>query len=100
MSMADRIHLNEESRVHPGELGHGEFGHEVRRLALDAHRILRRPDSSLDDLIDLHGRVFHLLRQERGARSGGIGRWLLAVRQEIGVKLESWSVEDLESCVA
>ena len=46
------------------------------------------------------GAVFYLLQEVRGAQSSAIGRWLLAVRREIGVKLQCWSLEDLESSVA
>ena len=98
--MVHGIHLNDESRV-AGEFGAGDFGRRVRRLALDAHRILNHPDSPLDELIALHSsRVFYLLQEVRGAQSTAIGRWLLAVRREIGVKLQCWSLEDLEALVA
>ena len=30
----------------------------------------------------------------------GIAPWLLAVRQQLGARLQSWSVEDLEAEVA
>jgi hypothetical protein len=98
--MEHGIHLNDESRVGVGEYGAGDFARRVRRLALDAHQILNHPDSSLDELIALHSRVFYLLQEVRGAQSSAIGRWLLAVRREIGVKLQCWSLEDLESSVA
>jgi hypothetical protein len=93
--MADGIHANDEGRHHPDD-----FGRRVRRFALDAHRILGRPDSPLDELIELHARAFHLLDEVPGTRASGILGWLLAVRQRIGARLQSWSVEDLEFLLA
>jgi hypothetical protein len=69
-------------------------------LALDAHRVLGRPDSPIDELIGLHWRAWHLLREAPRVGSSEVRRWLLAVRHEIGAKLQSWSVEELESLVA
>jgi hypothetical protein len=89
------------SRVHPGRFDAESFARGVRQLSLDAHDILSRPDSPLDELIGLHWRAWHLLREAASVGSGEeVCRWLLGVRQEIGAKLQSWSVEDLESLVA
>jgi hypothetical protein len=90
----------DESRVQSGGFDPDEFARSIRRLALDAREVLGRPDSPLGELIRLHGRVFRLLQEVPGPRATGILRWLLAVRQRIGAKLQSWSVEDLESLVA
>ena len=92
--------MHDENGVGSSDLDAGDFGPRVRQLTLDAHQILNRPDSPLDDLIGLHRRVFCLLDEARGVRSSAIRRWLLAVRREIGVRFERWSVEDLESLVA
>jgi hypothetical protein len=88
------------SRVHPGGPDPDEFARSVRRLALDARDVLGRPDSTLGELIGLHGRLFRLLQEVPGTRATGIGPWLLAVRQRIGARLQSWSIEDLASRVA
>ena len=98
--MAHRVHVDDESRGGRGELDAGDFGRSVRWFALDAHDVLSRPASRLDELIGLRGRAFHLLNEVPGARATGILCWLLAVRQEIGARLQSWSVEDLESLIA
>lgn len=90
----------DEGRVQPDGSDPGEFARGVRRFALDAREILGRPESTLGELIGLHGRVFHLLQGVPGTRTTGILPWLLAVRQQIGARLQSWSVEDLESRVA
>jgi hypothetical protein len=98
--MVHGIHLNDESRVGRNESEAGEFGRMVRRFAQDAHRILRCPDSRPDELFELHARVFNLLRQAPGTGSSGIRRWLLSVREEISVRLQSWSAKELEFWVA
>jgi hypothetical protein len=77
-----------------------DFGKRVREFARDAHRILKRPDCHADDLIVLHKRLWFLLREAPGSPSSAIARWLLAARQEIAAKLQSWSVEELEALVA
>jgi hypothetical protein len=90
----------DESRVQAGGPDPEEFARSVRRFALDAHNVLCRPDVTLGELIGLHGRVFRLLQAVPGSRATGIRPWLLAVRQRIGARLQSWSVEDLASRVA
>ena len=69
-------------------------------MAQEAHRIFKNPDSPIDELIELHARVFDLLNEAPGVRLSGIRQWLLAVREEIGVRLQCWSAEHLESLVA
>ena len=39
------------------------FTRGVRQLALDAHLIMRRRDSPLDEVISLHRRAWHLIRE-------------------------------------
>jgi hypothetical protein len=51
---------NDEGQTYPDE-----FGRRVRQLTLDSHPILRRPDTSLDELIGLHERVLHLPGEAR-----------------------------------
>jgi hypothetical protein len=77
-----------------------DFGRRVREFARDAHRILPRPDCHADDLIGLHRRVWFLLREAPGSPSSAIARWLLAARQAIAARLQSWSAQELESLVA
>jgi hypothetical protein len=98
--MSNGLHEADESRGHPGGFDAESFARGVRRLALDARDILGRPDSTLDELIGLQGRAWHLLREAPRAGSIEVCRWLLAVRQVIGSRLQSWSVEELESLVA
>jgi hypothetical protein len=74
-----------------------DFRRRLRGLARDAHQILNRPDSSMDDLIALHSCVWFLLGEASGSQSTAIRQWLLAVRQAIAVKFQSWSPDELES---
>jgi hypothetical protein len=90
----------DENRVQPGGPYADEFAGSVRRLALDAREVLGRPDSTPGELIALHGRVSRLLQEAPGTRATGIAPWLLAVRQRIGARLRSWSMEDPASSVA
>jgi hypothetical protein len=100
LSMSRGVLEVHDSRVRPGGFDPDEFARSVRRLALDAHHVLSRPDSRLGELIRLHGRVFHLLQGAPGTRTTGILPWLLAVRELVGTRLQRWSVEDLESRLA
>jgi hypothetical protein len=97
--MVDEVHVNDESRAGRGQSDAGDYGQRVRRLAEDAHRISQSPDSPIDELIELHARVFHLLNEAPEVRLSEIRRWLLAVREEIGGRLRAWSLEELESLV-
>ena len=90
----------DESRVLPGGSDTGEFARSVRRFALDARDVLGRPDCTLGELIGLHGRVCRLLQEVPGTRAAGIAPWLLAVRQRIGARLQSWPADERESSVA
>jgi hypothetical protein len=98
--MPNRILEVDRSRAQPGGFDQDEFARSVRRFALDAREVLGRPDSPLGELIGLHRRVWHLLQEVPAAPATGLRRWLLAVRQRIGAKLQAWSLEDLESLVA
>jgi hypothetical protein len=84
----------------PGGFDPDDFGRRVRQLACDAHRILGCPDSPIDDVIRLHGRVWTLLREAPGPRLSGVHRWLMAARQLIADRLHRWAAEELESLVA
>jgi hypothetical protein len=98
--MSRGIPKADASRVQPGGPDPDEFARSVRRFALDARDVLGRSDSTLGELIGLHGRLFRLLQEVPGMGPVGIAAWLLAVRQRIGARLQSWSVEDLEARVA
>lgn len=89
-----------EDRIRPCGLDPDEFARSIRRFALDAHDVLSRSDSRPGDLIWLHRRVFHLIEGAPVAQADGILTWLLAVRQRIGARLQSWSLEALEARVA
>jgi hypothetical protein len=90
----------DEGRVQPGGSVADEFARSVRQFALDARDVLERPDSTPSELIELQRRAVRLLREVPGARTTGIAPWLLAVRQRIGARLQSWSMDDPASSVA
>jgi hypothetical protein len=98
--MVHGVHGNDESRAGRSESDAGDYGRRIRRLAQDAHRILKCPDSPIDQLIELHTRVFDLINEAPGVRLSGIRRWLLSLREEIGARLHAWSLQQLESSVA
>jgi hypothetical protein len=74
----------------------GEFAGGVRRFAIDARRALGRPESSIDELIDLHWRAWALLRQAPDEHAAGIHDWLLAARRAIADRLHHWAAEELD----
>jgi hypothetical protein len=98
--MANGFRETDAGRDETGEIDPEVFGRQVRQFALDAHRVLRRPDSPVDEVIDLHRRVWYLLHQAPGAQTTAISRWLQVARQAIAARLRAWVVEDLESLVA
>jgi len=98
--MVEGVKENHKISSGDGKLDPDEFSRRVRQFAIDARRILNCPDSPIDEVIELHGRVWTLLHEAPGAHSSGIRRWLLAARRTIGQRLQSWAAEDLESLVA
>ncbi len=98
--MVDGVHVIDESRWGLGGFEPDDFGSRVREFALDAHRVLNRPDSPIDEVIRLHRRVWYLLRDTPGARSNEIRRWLLAALRAIDARILARSFTELESWVA
>ena len=82
--------------------GHGgldpeELARRIRQLAIDAHRILTRPDTSIGEVSGLRRRVRVLLRETRGGlRATEIDRWLRAAQRAIEAELHLGPREDLE----
>jgi hypothetical protein len=77
-----------------------DFARRVRGFALDAHRILSRPDGPIDEAIELHRRAWSLSQEVSEARMTDLHRWLVAARREIATRLHRWAAEELESLVA
>jgi hypothetical protein len=67
----------------PGSVDAGQLARAIRRLAVDAHRALRRPDASDGELLALRRRTEVLLRAARGSRQGEIRRWLRCARRAL-----------------
>jgi hypothetical protein len=61
----------------------GQFARAIRRLAVDAHRALQRPDASDGELLELRRRSEVLLRAARGSRLAEIRRWLRSARRAL-----------------
>lgn len=98
--MADRVNVSQESRGNLGEFDLDDFGRRVRQFALDAHRLLNRPDSPIDEVIRLHRRAWYLLRDSTAARLSEIRRWLLAALRAIDSRIIASSFMELESWAA
>jgi hypothetical protein len=99
VSMGETVHGTKAKVRFDDGFDPDDFGRRVRECAVDAHRILKRPDSPTDELIALHRRGWFLLCEAPGSQSTPIRRWLLATRQAIAAKLQSWSAAFLELSV-
>ena len=86
-------------RGRPGDDDAGDFGGRVRRFALDARRVLDRPDTPPDEVMGLYLRASFLAREAPGGPSSEIHRWVQAVRRQLGARMRALSPEDLESWV-
>jgi hypothetical protein len=73
----------EEGAGSPEGMDAAQFARAIRRLAVDAHRALRRPDASDDKLLELRGRSEVLLRAAGGARQGAIRCWLQSAQRTL-----------------
>jgi hypothetical protein len=73
----------------PRALDPEEVARRVRQLAVDAHRILNHPDTTVEELIALRRRFKELLRAGRGSQPTEIERWLRSAQQEVDAKLLS-----------
>lgn len=98
--MADGTRDDARGRDASGRFDAEGFARRIREFAPDAHRVLRRPDSPLGELIRLHGRVIRLLVEATGTGSSGIFPWLLAVEQRIGERLPCGPIDDGACLVA
>jgi hypothetical protein len=98
--MADGVHGNDEIARLLAGVDLDDWGRRVRQFAIDAHRILGRPDSPVDEVFGLHRRAWLLVREASVEPSSGLCRWLLEARRAIDVRLHRWAVEEMESLVA
>jgi hypothetical protein len=99
-AMANRFSETDPRRDKTGGIDAEDLVERVRRFAHDAQRVLSRPDSPIDEMIDLHRRAWSLLDESGGAQTAGISRWLRSVRDVIAARLRAWAVEELDSLVA
>jgi hypothetical protein len=77
-----------------------EFHRQAWRFALDAHDVLIRGDGAIDDVIELHRRLWTLLHDAPGGRQGATAQPLLAARRAIAARLLRWAEQDMDSLVA
>jgi hypothetical protein len=98
--MSNGLHEGDANGVVSGGFDPDVFARRVREVALQIHRVLRRPDGPIDDVFDLHRRVWGLLGEAPGPQTTGVYRRLLAARQAIADRLHRWATEELDSLVA
>ena len=77
-----------------------DFVTRLRMFAFEAHQVLRLPDRSFDDLMDVHWRAWSLLHEARGKHGPEIDRWILVTRQAITAWLNEPAMEAVAAGVA
>jgi hypothetical protein len=87
--MAERTSQFCPARRIAGRLDSDEFAREIRQLAIDLHRSLTRPDTTIDQLTGLKRRFEELLDQTHEPRAAEINRWLCSGHRMIVAKLHS-----------
>ena len=98
--MSSGVDEPHNGRCYAGAVDAAEFGRSIRRFALDAHRMLRRPDSSSEELIGLQRQAWRLLGEASFPHATEVRRWLVAARRAIDGRLHPGLVEEPESLVA
>ena len=73
----------EEDAGSPEGMDAEQFAWAIRRLAVDAHRALQRPDALDGELLELRSRSEVLLRAARGLRQAEIRRWLRSAQRAL-----------------
>jgi hypothetical protein len=93
--MAERTSQFCQARRIVGRLDSDEFAREIRQLAIDLHRSLTRPDTTIDQLAGLKRRFEDLLDQTHELRAAEINRWLCSGHRMILAELHSEPVHGL-----
>jgi hypothetical protein len=70
---------------------------EIRRLAIDAHRTLNRPEATTGELVELRRRLRGLLCAARGWHLTEIERWLRSAERRLDARLVSGLAVEVES---
>jgi hypothetical protein len=73
----------EEGAESPVDMDAEQFAWAIRRLAVDAHGALQRPDAPDGELLELRRRSEVLLRAARGSRQAEIRRWLRSAHRAL-----------------
>src|SRR5262249_48306511 len=87
-------------RSEPASLDAEELAREIRRLAVEAHRSLSRPEARTGELTELRRRFQELLRVARGSQLTEIERWLWSAHRALDARLLSGLVVALEPTVS
>ena|SRR6516165_454385 len=80
----------------PGSLDAEEMAGAFRRLAIEAHRTLNRPEATTGELVGLRRRLRGLLRAARDSHMTAIERWLRSADRMLDARLISGLVVELE----
>jgi hypothetical protein len=87
-------------RWEPANLDAEELAREIRRLAIDAHRTLNRPEARSGELVELRHRLRGLLRVVQGSRLTAIELWLWSAHRAVDARLLSGLVGEPEPTVS
>ena len=87
-------------RSEPDTVDAKELARQIRRLAVEAHEILNRPDTTTGELTKLRRRFRELLRAARGSQLTAIERWLWSAHRAVDARLLSGLVGELEPTVS
>ena len=81
----------DQQRSEPGIRDAEGLARAIRRLAIEAHEILNRPDARIEELIKVRRQFQELLRETRGLSSQPteLDRWLRSAHRAIEAKLLS-----------
>ncbi|HZW34010.1 MAG TPA: hypothetical protein VFF52_25020 [Isosphaeraceae bacterium] len=90
----------DQRRSQPETFDAGEFARSIRRLAIEAHEILNRPDAVTAELVELRRRLRGHLRAARSLQLAAIERWLWSAHRALDARLLSSLVVALEPTVS
>ena len=86
-------------RSEPASLDAEDLAREIRRLAVEAHWSLSRPEARTGELVELRRRLRVLLRVVGCSRPTAIERWLRSADRALDAQLVSGLVVERERAV-
>jgi hypothetical protein len=63
------------------------FADQIRRLAMDAYRVLKDPDACESEFAELSERVDDLRRQSGGSHAHEVDRWLRSAGNQLRCRM-------------